>query len=370
MQKLFFTLLLSVASLLIHAQVQVSGAILDSASREPLVSASVFCQNTTSGTYSNKQGEFSLSLKSGGYDLIITYTGYQTQTIRVTADTKLEILMVKEDKSIGEVVVKSSSEVADGWTKYGDFFTQNFIGNTPNARNVTINNPQALKFYFYKKSNRLKVLATEAIQVTNNALGYNMRFQLDSFVYYYNSNISSYRGYCLYSEMDGTDSLKKVWAAARKNAYYGSRLHFLRSYYDSTLNEDGWKVEMLDEANKKYITVPAPYDSSYYNVTQNTRDSLGADSIQHAVPSGPVLVEIFYPRKLAVSYTLKAPEKEYLAQMKLSFSTTYRTSYIDLKDWIAISPNGYYYDQRDWINQGYWSWKNLADQLPYDYEPE
>ena len=29
--------------------------------------------------------------------------------------------------------------------------------------------------------------------------------------------------------------------------------------------------------------------------------------------------------------------------------------------------NGYYYDQKDWINQGYWSWKNLADQLPYDY---
>ena len=26
-------------------------------------------------------------------------------------------------------------------------------------------------------------------------------------------------------------------------------------------------------------------------------------------------------------------------------------------------------EQKDWINQGYWSWKNLADMLPYDYLP-
>jgi hypothetical protein len=44
-------------------------------------------------------------------------------------------------------------------------------------------------------------------------------------------------------------------------------------------------------------------------------------------------------------------------------------SYIDLRDAIVIKENGYFYDQKDWINQGYWSWKNLGDQLPYDYIP-
>jgi len=29
-----------------------------------------------------------------------------------------------------------------------------------------------------------------------------------------------------------------------------------------------------------------------------------------------------------------------------------------------------HYEQKDWINQGYWSWKNLADLLPYDYVPD
>jgi hypothetical protein len=45
-------------------------------------------------------------------------------------------------------------------------------------------------------------------------------------------------------------------------------------------------------------------------------------------------------------------------------------SYVDLSDGITIKPNGYFFDQKSWVNQGYWSWKNLADQLPYDYEPE
>jgi hypothetical protein len=44
----------------------VSGKVIDSASREPLSFASVFCQNTTLGTATNKEGSFSLSLKEGG----------------------------------------------------------------------------------------------------------------------------------------------------------------------------------------------------------------------------------------------------------------------------------------------------------------
>lgn len=124
MQKLrviFFSLLCGI-SFFSHAQFVVTGTILDSSSREPLPFASVFCQNTTLGTYTNKLGEFSITLKSGGYDLIITYTGYQTQTIRVSDNlpagqggNKLEILMIKENKSMSEVIIKTSNEVPNGW---------------------------------------------------------------------------------------------------------------------------------------------------------------------------------------------------------------------------------------------------------------
>ena len=373
MQKIRFVLLslLCGFSFIADAQFVVKGSVLDSTTREALTPASVFCQNTTLGTITNKQGEFSISLKSGGYDLIFSYTGYQTQTIRVTENNKLEILLVKEEKSLGEVVLKNSYEVTDGWEKYGDFFTKNFIGGTPNASQCVLTNPEVLKFFFYKRSNRLKVLATDALQISNKALGYNLRYQLDSFVYYYNTDINSYRGYCLYTEMDGDDSLKKVWAANRVKTYEGSKLQFMRSYYDSTLLDDGWIVDMLDEKNdKKFNKVKDVYDTSYYNVIVNIVDSLGADSVVHTIVAGPSEVEIYYPRKISVTYTKRSPEKEYLAKMKLPKSIPHQISYIDIKDWIAITENGYYYSQKDWINQGYWSWKNVGDLLPYDYVPD
>ena len=81
-------------------------------------------------------------------------------------------------------------------------------------------------------------------------------------------------------------------------------------------------------------------------------------------------IEIWYPRKISVMYTKKSPEAEYLKKMNLPKSVPYATTYIDLKDTIVITQNGYYYDQKDWINQGYWSWKNLADLLPSDYMPD
>jgi len=353
--RFFYFLLFIFFSFKASSQFTVTGVVMDSATRESLPAASVFCQNTTSGTVTNKQGEFSLQLKSGGYDLVISYTGYQTQQIRISGseNNKLEILLVKEDKSLSEVIIKSSNEVADGWEKYGDFFIKNFIGTTPNAAKCVLLNQEVLKFYYYKRSNKLKVLATEPLQISNQALGYDLHYQLDSFVYYYNTDINSYRGYCLYAEKDGNDSLKKLWTANRNKAYYGSKLQFMRSYYDSTLSEDGWTIDMLDENNSnKFIKITDPYDTTYYS---------GLDSTMQ--------VEIWFPRKISVTYAKKKPEPEYLKKFGMPKNVSTQISYIDMKDGIAIKENGYYYDQKDWVNQGYWSWKNLADQLPYDYNP-
>ncbi|HLG39926.1 MAG TPA: carboxypeptidase-like regulatory domain-containing protein, partial [Chitinophagaceae bacterium] len=198
-RRYLFVIPLLLFSFIANAQFTVSGRIVDSASKEPLAGASVYCQNTTIGTATNKQGEFSLSLKPGGYELIISFTGYLTKEIRISnSDGAMpDIEMLKEEKSLGEVVIKSSNEVKDGWEKYGSFFVENFIGSTPNAAKCNLLNPEVLKFYFLKRSNKLRVLATDPLQIENKALGYNMRYQLDSFIYYYNTDISLYRGYCL-----------------------------------------------------------------------------------------------------------------------------------------------------------------------------
>ncbi len=127
----------------------------------------------------------------------------------------------------------------------------------------------------------------------------------------------------------------------------------MRSYYDSAVIEEGFTIDMLDETNdKKFNRVPDIYDSIYYGSLDSTMQ-----------------IEVWFPRKVSITYTKKKPEPEYLKQFKLPKNVAVQLSYIDMTDGIAIMENGYYYDQKDWINQGYWSWKNLADQLPYDYAP-
>ena len=341
-------------STIVFGQFTITGKVVDSTTKEPLFGASVFAQNTTSGTTTNREGEFSLSLKSGGYELIVSFTGYQSREIRISNNDNnpLQIDMTKEEKAMEEVVIRSSNEVKDGWDKYGKFFLENFIGSTPNALQCTLQNPQAVHFYYYKKSEKLKVLATEPIVISNLALGYNLRYQLDSFMYYYKTQVSSYRGYCFFSEMDSSFAQQRIWSANRKKAYDGSKLQFMRSYYDSTLNEDGYEIALLDSMyDKRFDIISNPYDTSYYGMYDSTHE-----------------VEVYYPRKISVTYK-KKPEPEYLKKFKLPLNVGSQISYIDLLDGIAIKENGYFYDQKDWVSQGYWSWKNLADLLPYDYIP-
>ena len=341
-------------STIVFGQFTITGKVVDSTTKEPLFGASVFAQNTTSGTTTNREGEFSLSLKSGGYELIVSFTGYQSREIRISNNDNnpLQIDMTKEEKAMEEVVIRSSNEVKDGWDKYGKFFLENFIGSTPNAVQCTLQNPEAVHFYYYKKSEKLKVLATEPIVISNLALGYNLRYQLDSFMYYYKTQVSSYRGYCFFSEMDSSFAQQRIWSTNRKKAYDGSKLQFMRSYYDSTLNEDGYEIALLDSMyDKRFDIISNPYDTTYYGMYDSTHE-----------------VEVYYPRKISVTYK-KKPEPEYLKKFKLPLNVGSQISYIDLLDAIGIKENGYFYDQKDWVSQGYWSWKNLADLLPYDYIP-
>jgi hypothetical protein len=355
MKKIFFTLL-AVFGIFYFAfsQGTISGVVVDAETKSPLEGASVFAQNTTIGAVTKNDGSFKLPLQRGGYELIVSFTGYVIQTFKIegTETRTLEIELQKEDKSMSEVVVVASNEVPDGWEKYGSFFTEHFIGNTPFAKETVLENPEALKFYYSKRNEKLRVLATEPLRIANHALGYNLQYNLDSFVFFERTKINSYRGNCLYIEMEGTYDQHQQWRENREKAYIGSRLHFLRAYYDSTLKEEGFTVDILsNNDSRKFNRLLNPYDSTYY-VSNNEEE-----------------VELWFPKKASITYNKNKPEAEYLVQMKLPADVKVQISYVDIIEAIVLKQNGYFFDQKSWINQGYWSWKNLADQLPYNYIP-
>jgi hypothetical protein len=335
----------------------VLGKVTDSASGQPLVGASAYCQNTTYGTISNNEGLFFMRLPAGGYDLVVTYTGYEKKIMRLSNNSSytdtLNIVLVKEDKTMTEVAVVATNEVADGWAKYGKFFTDYFIGTTPNAAHCTLENPQSLHFFYSKKRNRLKVTADSDLVVKNLALGYIIRYQLDSFSYDYGSQISQFTGSPFFIEIDTTEAVKTQWGKNRGRTYLGSRLHFMRALYDSTVSEEGFIVEKLDGSSSN---IKSSFITDIYNENDYVADS--TDVIMN------------WAGQYRISYRPVLPDKNFLTEFKLPLNTRFQITVVDIADGFIIEENGYFYEQYEVINTGYWGWKKLAELLPYDYQYE
>ena len=328
-----------------------TGKVVDSTTGLPLAGASVFALHTTLGVITGNDGSFSLRLPPGGYDLVVSYTGYQTyvQRINHTNATGLQIALEVEDKSLSEVVVAGSAADPQGLEKYGKLFLENFIGVTPNSKLCEIQNPEALRFYFSKKLNRLKVRGKEDLIIQNRALGYTLRYQLDSFTYEYGTQMSMYTGFPFYQEMEGSPAEQEVWKRNRLAAYKGSRLHFMRSWYDSTLRDQNFFLEWVDRihANITTFDIENPYDAFHYKVNENKDVTIN-----------------WKDSRLKVAYRGEMPDSSYLLQYNLPLYLRGQITVLDISDTFTIEPNGYFHDQAAITNTGYWSWEKIADALP------
>lgn len=366
MKNLFIALLFSFASVAGFSQTAnfyISGTVLNKETNQPMQGASVFAQNTTIGTTTNAEGKFSLQLPAGGYDVVVTFTGFNTESKRVTSsdpdnrDIHFELKL--KEKEMATVSVVATTEVKDGFKKYGTFFLEHFIGKTANSAYCKIKNPEVLKFYFSKKRNRLKVLATEPLLIENKALGYNIKYALDSFTHTYETQISLYTGYPLFEEMTPDNNEQRhTWAVERQKAYKGSILHFMRSVYSKQLKEEGFEVQFLityGNSSKDTAFVP----KNIYAALNYQKD----DSTQ--------IVE-FKPNQntIGVLYTKEKPAAGFLEDNKPQ-STDFQFSILTFAPGqsIVIEQNGYYFEQNDISISEYWTWDKVADQLPYDYVP-
>ncbi len=335
----------------------VSGVILN-ASGQVLPGASVFAQNTTIGTTSNDEGNFSLTLPAGGYDIAITYTGYATELKRVSGTAKLTIILNPKEKSLDDVVVVSTNYVANGWEKYGSFFKDNFLGQTANGYACQIANDSVLKFYFYKKSNKLKVMAEEPVLIENKALGYTISYALDSFVYEYNKELCIYSGNPLFAEKDSLTVIEaNEFDRARNLAYKGSALHFMRSLYNKTLAEQGWEVQLLADVNG--VEKPFPLQIIYPNLNWEKDDSTNTVDIS---PRYERLGILYTKSKPASAYQAKFPGEPKKFELSIF-------NFIE-KEPLSIESNGYFYEQNNLVIGGYLGWEKVGDMLPYDFVPK
>lgn len=102
------TLLLLLAAFLSTsalAQINISGTVTSSDTGEPLIGASVYIKGTATGTITDLDGNFELSVPNENAIMVISYTGYLTSEEALKGRQTLNIILRENIAILDEVVV-------------------------------------------------------------------------------------------------------------------------------------------------------------------------------------------------------------------------------------------------------------------------
>jgi len=105
MRRILFFLIVCCTSMQLYAQnLAITGRVIDEKG-EPLIGASIRLKSGTGGTTTDVNGRYSINAPAGS-DLVVTYTGYINQELRVTPTTKvLDVTMNNTQTNLSDVVV-------------------------------------------------------------------------------------------------------------------------------------------------------------------------------------------------------------------------------------------------------------------------
>ncbi|MEL6393910.1 MAG: carboxypeptidase-like regulatory domain-containing protein, partial [Bacteroidota bacterium] len=103
--SLFWVLLLSAFGMALHAQTQVSGNVTGE-DGEALIGATVFVEGTNTGTVTDLDGNFELSVPANSETILISYTGFASQRLDLTGgQTSFVVTLLNDAIGLEDVVV-------------------------------------------------------------------------------------------------------------------------------------------------------------------------------------------------------------------------------------------------------------------------
>ena len=88
-----FFLLLFFSTTAVLAQRILTGKVLDSITKDPLIGANVIESKSSNGTTTDLEGNFSLQISANTVQLEISYVGYMTQLVTIDDRKDIQILL-------------------------------------------------------------------------------------------------------------------------------------------------------------------------------------------------------------------------------------------------------------------------------------
>jgi hypothetical protein len=316
------TLLFSCGFFYLNAQT-LRGRILQHGTNEAIPYASIYLEGMQKGTASNDSGYFSLPISSGSkIPVVISAVGYYSKNVPEYSSSTPLIVHLNPKSYVLETVVIGIDNMSR--EEKEEIFKTQFLGTTANSSKCIIENFADVRLVYNKKSMTLRAFCDNPIKILNQALGYRITYFLDAFRY--SPRDLEYQGFYYFEELISEDphDQKRV-NRRRMDAYYGSRMHFIRALYNNSLAESDFTV-----LNRNY-------------------DEINCDSL--VVNEGD-------KKKLKVKDRLRIIYKN-----DRQFST-----YIGrVKELNIINELGFYENGLKW--SGYMATQRMGDLLPFEYQP-
>ena len=226
------------------------GKVVDALSKAPLESVSVYFNNTTIGTTTNAEGEFSIDYNDAVRSpLIISYLGYEKIVMSdYTGRTFLNVELKESTNQLDEVVISAD----DGLTRKQklEIFREQFLGTSKNGRSCKILNEDDLILRYDKKGRQLSVSAKSPLEIENQSLKYHITYELVEFEVVFNyvdlfkNDFNVYSTYYSGSSFFKDENVKsqKSVLKRRQKVYDGSIQHFMRSVFRDEIKKEKYRV--------------------------------------------------------------------------------------------------------------------------------
>jgi hypothetical protein len=347
-------LLLLLMPLCCFAQLKVRGKIVNAADGKPVPDASVFFNNATIGTKSAQDGSFVLrGVRPGQYDMVVSVVGYERYNLPIMVNDDLALPDIKITAKI--MMLKAVTiGTAQRWKKLKEFKEQ-FFGRSAFATQCKLKNPEVLELYYSNRGIKLTGQSDEFLEIENNALGYKLKYLLNSFVLDKDEQQVAYEGSVLFEEKAGTPADSLRWKKNRQTVYNGSTTHFLREVLAGNTEQDylvrNYCINWKDETNGQLV-----YDTLRATDYVHRTERRGVFAM-----SNDDKIEIFYfkPRY--------SPGYGFVDRNKRPGTRVATITFIDKyllfdSNGTILNPLGARFDQA-------WGVTRVAQLLPIDYRP-
>ena len=403
MRKTFFIFLV-LFTISSFSQIVIKGTVFEQ--NGPLENVAVYLNNTMLGTTTDENGEFSISVKSGQYDLIVSYLGFKKINYSLNTATyskPLVFALVEDDEMLNEIIIKKTV-YDEEWKHNLAVFKTEFLGKTALAKDCEILNPEVLYFEYNAKVQILTAFARKPIQLKHKALGYSIIYELEHFKR--TSEYVTYLGYSRYKELKGGKRKQKRWQKNRLKAYNGSPVHFFKSLLKDEFTAEGFIVNQFKRVpnperptaleikaareliklnrNTKFV-IPTKdakpttaLDSAWITVRKaklpKSADYLYKSQLQKddIITTINGAFKLSFENNISIVYKNELEEMGYITRnifSKKREPTFQTSSLIPMEKNIYVDKTGVLVNPLAVFNEGYWSYEKFANSLPLDYNP-